>query len=85
MEGIKTGKLNINDLASNKRTTQVNQVRSAEGSTSNDNSREMSGSTHTQKSATAGNFLKEAREKIVQSSHEGNKKESFSTSQPHLL
>lgn len=35
----------------------------------------MSGSTHTQKSATAGNFLKEAKDKVVQSSHEGVKKE----------
>jgi hypothetical protein len=35
----------------------------------------MSGSTHTQKSANIGNFLKEAKDKIVQSSHEGTKKE----------
>ena len=36
----------------------------------------MSGSTHTAKSANVGNFLKEAKDKIVQSSHEGTKKES---------
>jgi len=41
----------------------------------------MSGSTHTQKSANVGNFLKEAKDKIVQSSHEGTKKE-FHQPQP---
>ena len=78
MEGIKTGKLNINDLAVNKKTTTVtSQNKSGEMNMSNDNSKEMSGSSHTQKSATAttGNFHKDAKEKIVQSSHEGTKKE----------
>lgn len=78
MEGIKTGKLNINDLAVNKKTTTVtSQNKSGEMNMSNDNSKEMSGSSHTQKSATAttGNFHKDTKEKIVQSSHEGTKKE----------
>lgn len=72
MEGIKTGKLNINDLAVNKRTTTVaSQNKSGDINISNDNSKEMAGSTNTQKSATAtsGNFHKDAKEKIVQSSH----------------
>lgn len=76
MEGIKTGKLNINDLAVNKKTTTVaSQNKSGEIDVSNDNSKEMSGSSHTQKSATTttANFHKDA--KIVQSSHEGTKKE----------
>ena len=78
MEGIKTGKLNINDLAVNKKTTTVaNQNKSGEINVSNDNSKEMSGSNHTQKSATAttANFHKDCKEKIVQSSHEGTKKD----------
>lgn len=79
MEGIKTGKLNINDLAVNKKTTTTvaSQNKSGEMNVSNDNSKEMSGSSHTQKSATAttGNFHKDSKEKIVQSSHEGTKKE----------
>lgn len=59
MEGIKTGKLNINDLAAKKK---VNPNISGEANVSNDSSKEMSGSTHTQKSAgTSANFLKEAK------------------------
>ena len=88
MEGIKTGKLNINDLASNKRS--ANQNRSAEmnnSNNSNESSKEaMSGSTHTQKSAPAANFFKENGGKIVQSSHEGSKRESnLNNNSPQVL
>lgn len=45
IQGIKTGKLNINDLASKRNNPNT----SGEATDSNDSSKEMSASTHTQK------------------------------------
>jgi hypothetical protein len=70
MEGIKSGKLNINDLAANKNTSQNRITELNNSNHSNENSKEMmTGSAHTQKSAPQSNFMKDNGGKIVQSNH----------------
>lgn len=86
MEGIKSGKLNINDLATNKKASQNRSTEMNNSNNSNESSKEvLSGSTHTQKSAPTANFLKDNGGKIVQSNHEGSKRESNLNNSPQVL
>jgi hypothetical protein len=45
----------------------------------------MTGSAHSQKSAQISNFMKDNGGKIVQSSHEGSKRESNLNMNPQVL
>lgn len=84
MDGIKSGKLNINDLAA-KKTSQNRSTQMNNSNNSNENSKEMTGSAHTQKSAPQSNFMKDNGGKIVQSNHQGSKRESCLNNNPQVL
>lgn len=76
LDGIKSGKLNINDLASNKRTS-INRSNEGQNVSTENDKQAMSGSTHTEKSASNSRDMtnNQPKQKISQSSHDGAKKQ----------